>query len=213
LDHPTKKWCCTTKDCDVNLKWGECPTSQDIAPDTHNCTNGYTSVDSGKNCYKVYNNRKTWFNANSYCRNVDNANLVSITDQFESALIHLLTVSKTSGDPWIGLTTFAGDLTWTWTDGRRNTFTNWGNITGITEIFSKCVYVQDSDGKWSATSCADKKPFICKISKEPIPMVPVIPNGYCEGDGWRERGNKCFKAVLNYYKSFQEAKADCQDQS
>jgi hypothetical protein len=211
LDHPTKKWCCTTSDCDADFKWGECPAGQDIAPDTHNCTNGYTSVDSGKNCYKAYTDKKTWADARTYCEKVDIGNLVSVTDQFEQAFVRVLTLSQTLGDPWIGLTTGNDGKSWQWTDSRRETYTNWGDIAGVTKLNEKCVYVQTTDGKWNLTTCDEQRPFICKISKEPLSPSPIVRPGYCDGDGWSEKNNKCYKA-FNDYLSFAEAKVDCQKQ-
>lgn len=70
----------------------------------NNCTRpGYSSLDNGKNCYKVYLEKKAWNDAKKYCEQVDGGQLVSITDGFEQALMYLLTYVKTQSDPWIGL--------------------------------------------------------------------------------------------------------------
>lgn len=71
---------------------------------SNNCTKSdYSSLDMGKNCYKVYLDKKTWPEAKSHCEQVDGAKLVSIKDGFEQSFMHLLTYVKTQADAWIGL--------------------------------------------------------------------------------------------------------------
>ena len=51
----TKRWCCASSDCDEHFEWGYCPESKH--PLNHDCSkDGYSSIDSGRNCYKHFVN-------------------------------------------------------------------------------------------------------------------------------------------------------------
>ncbi len=164
----TKKWCCTNPDCDANLEWGECPESRDISPDSQNCTNGYVSVDQGRNCYKVYAGArmtKTWDDARKQCEDSDNAELVSIVDPFEQSYVYLLTYVKSLQDSWIGLKNKGGSK-WSWTDANKMEFENWANESDKSITKGQCAYIQGKGGKWRFSSCDERKAFMCKISKD-----------------------------------------------
>ncbi len=105
--HPffnNKKWCCTNADCDSQFEWGECPETNNPLQTTNNCpTKDYTSVDGGKNCYKIVNEKKKWNEAKKYCEDNENATLVTITDGFEQSYMRLLTYVTPLDDHWIGI--------------------------------------------------------------------------------------------------------------
>ena len=148
--------------------------------------------------------KKSWNSAKYQCETLDIAQLGSIVDIFEQSYTHLLSYS---GDAWIGLIQQA-DKKWGWTDGRQATFTNWaGSINQFNS--SLCVYIQASDGKWNFAPCTEQKPFMCKFSTDPIPIIIKPPPGYCANPGWEEYGRKCYKAEKFNLKSYPEAKFDC----
>jgi hypothetical protein len=206
---PLKKWCCTNSDCDANLEWGECPARGDI-PDSSKCPPGYTSVDNGVNCYRVYwesTTRKTWQDARSFCEKTPNTTLASVLDPLEQGYVALLAMAKTKGDAWIGLNRDTPNTPWTWADSRPNSYTNWGQLPGFNET-NKCVYIQANSGKWSLASCDEQRPFICKYSTEPFKPIVTPPPGYCADAGWKEHGFKCYKAET-LQRSYPEAKFNC----
>ncbi len=210
---PLKKWCCTNSDCDSKLEWGECPNRGEIA-DSSKCPPGYTSVDNGVNCYRVYwesTARKTWADAREFCEKTPNTTLVSITDSLEQGYVYLLAMAKTKGDAWIGLNRVSEFTPWTWTDARDNSYTNWGDLSGFNET-NKCVFIQANTGKWRLASCDEERPFVCKYSSEPFKPVVRPPPGYCEGVGWKEFKFKCYKEET-LQRSYVEAEFTCQQQS
>ena len=207
---PLKNWCCTNADCDNTFEWGECPEKGDL-PDSTKCPSGYTSVDNGVNCYRVYweaSTRLSWSDAKAFCEKTPNTTLASILDPFEQGYVYLLAMAKTKADAWIGLTRDSASSPWGWTDTRPDTFTNWGQIASFNDT-SMCVFIQATDGKWSMAPCSETRRFVCKYSSEPVPP-PVVkpPPGYCDA-GWKERGIKCYNSPLNMIRSYPEAKFDC----
>jgi hypothetical protein len=141
---PKEKWCCTNGDCDANLEWGLCPESNELSPDSVNCTEGFTSVDQGRNCYKVYAGSdalRTWDDARKQCEKVDKAELVSVVDPFEQSYVYLLTFVKTLQSSWLGIKNKGGS-TWSWTDANSMDFENWENETDKASTEGQCVYMK-----------------------------------------------------------------------
>lgn len=96
-----KKWCCTKKDCDAEMRWGECPSIQDHFDSVSE--NGYVTVDEGRNSYKIVaDSSKTWQEAKEHCEKVEKAEMASIRDGFEQSLL-LLLANASAVSPWIGL--------------------------------------------------------------------------------------------------------------
>lgn len=187
----------------------------DSQGDSANCPKGYVSYDNGLNCYKVYTEKKTWLGAMQYCRNIDYANLVSITSVYEQSYQHLLTVTQASKDSWIGLEQNNG-ATWGWIDNKPIRYTNWesaNTMNGVNETH-KCVYMGTEDGKWRVGACESERPFVCKVSKELTPIVIKPRPGYCEETekGWKEYMFKCYKPVM-LTRSYPEAKYECEEES
>ena len=133
------------------------------------CSNGYTSLDDGINCYKLNyrsGSRISWESAKRECEQTEFAQLLSITDPFEQAYMRLLTYSKEVDQTWIGLYQETSNLNWKWTDSRAVTYTNWGSGVNITFNISKseCVYLDGNDGKWRLASCSNSLAYMCKQS-------------------------------------------------
>lgn len=186
------------------------------------------SVDNGKNCYQLYLDKKKWSDAKQYCKQYDNAELVTITDGFEQAFMNLLTFVKTQADPWIGLTKVitiiitnnsqsiveftlkASDNVLNWSDSWPVSYVNWGENSFNLSSSNNCFYIQSKNGLWNSTSCDEPKSFICKITKEPIPVITQPPPGYCR-ENWKEFGAYCYKFDTNL-RSFGDAKFDCYQQ-
>ncbi|RNA34979.1 macrophage mannose receptor 1-like, partial [Brachionus plicatilis] len=170
---------------------------------------GYFSLDNGKNCYQLYLNEKKWSDAKQFCQQNDAAELATVSDGFEQAFMNLLTYVKTNADPWIGLQK-NNDNSFYWSDGWPVTFVNWGENLLDVSSNSNCYYIQSKNGLWNTTSCDDLKPFICKITTEPIPIITPPPPGYCP-DNWQEFGSFCYKFDVNF-RSYGDAKLDCYQQ-
>jgi len=73
-------------------------------------------------CYKVFNERMTWTNAEKAC-NVQGGHLASIPDIETSNFIH--SIIKTGNVFWSGGYKTSKNSPWRWTDNRPFNFENW----------------------------------------------------------------------------------------
>ena len=149
--------------------------------DTSNCSKpGYTSIDSAKNCYKVFDtDLKTWKDAKQFCEQTEGGKLVSIIDGFEQSYIRLLSYTSFSmSNPWIGLIRNNSE-NYFWSDDWPLEYTNWETGLEIDSLPESCAYFNSSTGTWSSTGCYDKKSYICKISREIPPALTTLAPGRC----------------------------------
>ena len=110
--------------------------------------------------YKIINEKKTWRVASTHCWKI-NGELVSIKSKAEQNYIEEITDKK--HDFWIGFSNANGARTPVWSDGESLHYKNFNEDAGK-EIDEKCYFVSNRDiGLWTAASCLDKKPFICKV--------------------------------------------------
>ena len=98
-----------------------------------------------------------------------------------------------------------------WSDNWPVTYVNWGENSFNFSSLNNCFYIQSKNGLWNSSSCDESKPFICKITQEPIPVVTQPPPGYCP-ENWKEFGAYCYKFDINS-RSFGDAKFDCYQQA
>ncbi|XP_027893779.1 macrophage mannose receptor 1-like isoform X3 [Xiphophorus couchianus] len=110
--------------------------------------------------YHLIEERKTWLEAQSYCRE-KHTDLISGTKQLQEAE----NMMNASGfiDYWrkpiyIGL--FSN--TWRWSDGSGFSFEPWYLQFDYQPNRGQCaVTVFDDEGRWRNENCTERKPFIC----------------------------------------------------
>ncbi|KAK1155061.1 macrophage mannose receptor 1-like [Acipenser oxyrinchus oxyrinchus] len=94
--------------------------------------------------------KKTWQEAQSYCRNQDR-DLPTIQDQDGvNKLIRLIPKTK-ENHFWIGL--YHDKENWQWSNGDDVIYSNWK-----ADLFCASV---NSDGEWEDSVCSEKKAFMC----------------------------------------------------
>ncbi|XP_071315514.1 C-type mannose receptor 2-like [Trachinotus anak] len=127
-----------------NQKWQdhECSDEQEFI-----CYN----ESSSDKFHWISNVKKTWPQAQSYCRE-HHTDLVS-GDQLEDERIKNNPVTNW----WIGL--FRD--TWRWSDGSNSSFRHWDqDLFKVGHEDKECAFLKTS-GKWDSVNCTNKKPFLC----------------------------------------------------
>ncbi|XP_033107156.1 macrophage mannose receptor 1-like [Anneissia japonica] len=184
------------------------------------CTNGEGSIcenipgtPEGPNGlkYSVHMDLKTWSDASTFCK-ANGGRLAWILDQQAQDYIESLIAAeerglilKTAG-VWIGLNDQISQMSFQWSDGSDVTYTNWNNDEpnnweGTDE---DCVFAYTSTGvydtgyryyagKWNDQSCDTKNMgYVCKKSKEILPITLVPPTSSGCKFGWKGYGSSCY---------------------
>ena len=105
-------------------------------------------------------------------RGGDLASLATADEQdFVVGLVRASSLTETS--VYIGLSTL-DSATLHWSDGLPVGFTNWKSEIGS----GGCVAVNAGDGRWSAVSCEETLPFVCKKRSgsfaSPVCVLPSV---------------------------------------
>ncbi|XP_036002866.1 C-type mannose receptor 2 [Fundulus heteroclitus] len=111
--------------------------------------------------YHLIRERKTWQEAQSYCRE-KHTDLISGLKQLQDGELKEVMDSTTSKS-YFGL--FRD--TWRWSDGSSFSFRNW-NLQFDYQIINSgqcAMTVFDDEGRWRNENCAVRKPFICYDDK------------------------------------------------
>jgi hypothetical protein len=114
----------------------------------------------------------SWPEADVYCRKTEWGQLLSISDEKDTARIvqwlqllrHVFGFSKL----WLGANDLAREGKFSWTDGNMFNYTNWGRgepsaVQGNQEQDCLAISGHPSWGEWSDEYCLNSLPFICKI--------------------------------------------------
>ena len=133
-------------------------------------------------CYKKFDSRKNFLDAEQHCRN-EGGHLARISSDAENELVGTI---GGGGMFWIGL--WSGETTkcyrdsnrWVWTDGTPGTgFSRWGNATSgqshnppdCCDLWAVCSFWQGMgtifnyphhNNRWEDTSIALPYPFVCQ---------------------------------------------------
>ncbi|XP_053332755.1 macrophage mannose receptor 1-like [Clarias gariepinus] len=162
------------KDGDTYRHWGggeehnQNEFCADIAKDglwySCTCNNQLPFVCYGENntqskYYIINNEKKTWRDAQTYCRN-KYIDLVSVRNQTENEKIRNMIQNSSSPGLWIGL--FKDS--WKWSDRSNYSFSYWSSNKPSGGL--NCTAVKVSDQLyWSDVNCTENLPFICHENK------------------------------------------------
>ncbi|KAK9524926.1 hypothetical protein VZT92_017283 [Zoarces viviparus] len=130
----------------VNHKWID-----------HPCNHKHPFIcydEPNQNKFHLIDEKKTWLEAQSYCRE-HYTDLVSVPTQLNHEELKKIE-SDHSRDVWIGL--FRD--TWRWSDGSSFSFRSWDPEKFNDESNKRCAMTV-SNGKWSSDECSHTKPFFC----------------------------------------------------
>ncbi|KAG1683684.1 C-type mannose receptor 2 [Nymphon striatum] len=123
------------------------------------------------NCYRIYDEPKTWNEARVFCLEI-NSDLVSITTSAELAWLTSFVSEVRRGSLWIGLKYENISKQFKWTDKSPLSVVYWSpNLDGHQEWKRKrCVYIRSDwskdPGYWSLSSCDRHMLYICKTKAQ-----------------------------------------------
>nr|XP_020506487.1 macrophage mannose receptor 1-like [Labrus bergylta] len=165
----------------------------------------------GEFCYKPFEDKKTWSDAQSTCRGMG-AELVSIRSMTEQSWLESYLYLATS-DVWTGLNDLVVPGMFTWSDEHMVTFTYWApgepnNHDGFSE---DCVEMLYQSGRWNDVSCSELNTYICKMPKAHYPVPSVKPTVYGCPQGWDAYGYACYW-MEETGRSWSDAKDFCKAQ-
>uniref|UniRef100_A0A098M237 C-type lectin 8g n=1 Tax=Hypsiglena sp. JMG-2014 TaxID=1550645 RepID=A0A098M237_9SAUR len=131
------------------------------------CPFGWSSYD--KYCYKVFDERKNWDDAERFCREQGKeGHLASLGSIEEGTFVGKLAFNRLKKQPtyvWIGLRAQGqGQCSSRWSDGSRIVYENWHPLES-----RKCLVLSNWTEylKWYNHNCKYTFPFICKFLAEP----------------------------------------------
>ncbi|XP_022236088.1 macrophage mannose receptor 1-like [Limulus polyphemus] len=169
-------------------------------------------VSYGQGCYRVYNSKNTWKDAEYYCQE-EKGHLASVVSPYEQAFLHLF-LKKTSSNTWIGFGSKTDENRFRWTDQWPVYFTNWGRGQPVTSTSSSqqlCVSFL-KNGPWNVTSCEEKLPFVCKVNIDDPPIILEPVEGECPNNltDWLDvEGHYCYYIDNKSVKQWGEASRKC----
>ncbi|KAF5891485.1 macrophage mannose receptor 1-like isoform X1, partial [Clarias magur] len=113
----------------------------------------YTDVNMDSHRFKIIADKKTWRDAQTYCRK-NYIDLVSVRNQTENEEIK--SVIQGFENVWIGLF----NDSWTWSDQSNSSFRYWSSNKPSGGLNCAAVNVSDQH-YWSDVNCTNTLPFIC----------------------------------------------------
>ncbi|XP_053085633.1 macrophage mannose receptor 1-like [Pangasianodon hypophthalmus] len=114
--------------------------------------------DTNTNRYKLIKEGKTWYDAQTYCRE-KHIDLVSVRNQNENEEITNM-IKNVNEKVWIGLFNDA----WKWSDQSNSSFRYWSSNKPSGRLNCTAVSVSEQH-YWSDVNCTEKLPFICHENK------------------------------------------------
>lgn len=166
------------------------------------CLDGW--IDHNGFCYRYVDEKGSWDNSSNTCKALG-AQLTSIHSLSEQELLLALLINASDSKVWIGLYMESGSPAVEWSDGSPLTLTSWQRQQPFPRREDKrmCVAADRKNGNWEFVECEKMYPAVCHT----VGLVPLHPTGeWDEGcpEGWKRKGNSCYK-IADEEQTFEEA--------
>lgn len=127
----------------------------------------FLHADDSDDRYVLVTEQKSWFEAQSYCRQ-HHTDLASVRSAAENQeLRSRMQANRTVPEAWIGLRRES----WKWSDGSSSLFRQWSGYQPDNENNSQaCVTMQK--GKWDDWSCDAEFNVLCQSKPNTLIHVP-----------------------------------------
>ncbi|XP_077862270.1 macrophage mannose receptor 1-like [Saccoglossus kowalevskii] len=187
------------------LKPGYTPVPGDVpvtSPSDNGCSAGWTGY--GNNCFREYEqlgdyDRKTWTQAEEYCKNMGGHLASFHSNEEELYVIDNIGTDNWWDGFWIGLNDQETESGFKWSDGSAVSYTRWNDGEPNDAENEDCVEMFFStESGWNDVDCDRRRNWICKIPKDitPVTLPPPITatkSGVCHSSlDWYLYDESCY---------------------